>query len=61
MFTSLGNAMHEKMVAVEPETSPFPSPQLEIKSPYTVNTAPIPTAAKYSAQPESGVNYMRPK
>ncbi|KAG6953337.1 hypothetical protein JG687_00012449 [Phytophthora cactorum] len=49
MFTSLGNAMHEKMVAVEPETSPFPSPQLEIKSPYTVNTAPIPTAAKYSA------------
>ncbi|KAG6615138.1 uncharacterized protein IUM83_16887 [Phytophthora cinnamomi] len=32
MFTSLGNAMHENMVAsAEPETSPAPSPQLETK------------------------------
>ncbi|ETI34512.1 hypothetical protein, variant 1 [Phytophthora nicotianae INRA-310] len=45
MFTSLGNAMHEKMVAAGPETSPIPS----VKTPYTVNTAAIPTAAKYSA------------
>ncbi|KAF4132695.1 hypothetical protein GN958_ATG18107 [Phytophthora infestans] len=49
MFTSLGNAMHGKMVAAEPKTSPNPSPQPEIKSPYTVKTAPLPTAAKYSA------------
>jgi hypothetical protein len=33
MFTSLGNAMHEKMVTTEPEMSPGPSPHMEIRPP----------------------------
>ncbi|GMF21763.1 unnamed protein product [Phytophthora lilii] len=38
MFTSLGNAMHEDMVAAEPETSPAPSPQLEMKPPRSASS-----------------------
>ncbi|KAG7375974.1 hypothetical protein PHYPSEUDO_014766 [Phytophthora pseudosyringae] len=52
MFTSLGNAMQEKMVAAEPETSPAPTPQLETKPPHaggTVYTSAMPAAAQYSA------------
>ncbi|KAL4155156.1 hypothetical protein PRNP1_007269 [Phytophthora ramorum] len=39
MFTSLGNAMHEKMVAAEPETSPALPPQLETKPPRSASVA----------------------
>ncbi|KAL3674311.1 hypothetical protein V7S43_000266 [Phytophthora oleae] len=49
MFKSLGNAMQEKMTAVEPATSPSPPPQLEKKTQSTAKVDHISTAAKYTA------------
>ncbi|KAE8990485.1 hypothetical protein PR003_g21799 [Phytophthora rubi] len=46
MFTSLGNAMHENVVAAEPETSPVPSPQMETKPALTTHTSIVCAEAK---------------
>ncbi|OWZ21271.1 hypothetical protein PHMEG_0004209 [Phytophthora megakarya] len=50
MFSSLGIAMHEKMVAAEPETTPTISLELETKPPQPTSVASVARAqVKYSA------------
>lgn len=48
MFTSLGNAMHKKAIAVEPETSPASSQKIDISLSRAVIAANMPKAATYS-------------